>query len=183
MTRIRHREYKMAQSGIPIPLIGNGDPRNLKRKLSFPFPLKRLAKKVQESPGPPITPEQPSPSISPRIRSTVGLPENLKGTSFVHSPSSPKTPTRRRHYHSHSRTRSKHSVPPKLFLLKNEPFAFGTSMQEKMEPLLPVVEAIYSDLDAHRPPLMSRPSSKRKRDDEGDTALKSRPSLRVRVDV
>lgn len=182
MTRIRHREYKMAQSGVPIPSIDNGDPRKPKRKLSFPFSLRRLAKKLHGSPGPNISPERRSPSISPRIRKSVGLPEDLEGTSFIHGPSSPKTPTRRRHYHGHSRTRSKHSIPRRLFLLKNEQFAFGTSMQEKMEPLLPAIGAIYSDVKAHRPPLMSRPSNKRKRDDEEDTALESRPSSRVRVD-
>lgn len=183
MTRARHREYKMKQSGIPIPSIDNGDPRKAKRKLSFPFSLKRRAKKVNESPSPPTTAEQRSPSISPRIRKTVSLPETPKGTSFIHGPSSPKTPTRRRHYHGHSRTQSKHSIPRRLFLLKNEQFDFGTSMQERTEPLLPVVGAPYSDLEAHRPPLVSRLSSKRKRDDERDTELESRPCSRVRVDL
>ena len=173
----------MAQSGIPIPSIDDGNPQKYKRKLSFPFSLKKFAKRVHASSGLPITLEQPASSISPRIRKTVSLSESRKGTSFVHSPSSPKTPTRSRHYHGHSRTRSKHSISPRLFLLKNEQLDFGASMQEKMEPLLPVVEAIYSDLQAHRPPLMSRLSSKRKRDDEGDIATELRPASRARVSL
>lgn len=175
----------MAQSGIPIPSTDNDDnPRRHKRKLSFAFPLKKLAKKVHESPSPPITPEQPPSSISARIRKTISLPEGLKGTSFVQGPSSPKTPTRRRHCYSysHSRTRSRHSISPRLFRLKNEQFAFGASMQEKMEPLLPVVEAIYSDLQIHGPSLTSGVSSKRKREDEGGGGLESQPVSRLRVD-
>ena len=146
MTRIRRREYEMAQSRIPVPSVDGSNPGKHKGKLSFPFSLKKLTKRVYESPGPPLTPEQPSSSTSPRVRKTINLPENVKGTSFVHSPSTPKTPTRRRHYHSHTKTRSNHSISPRLFLLKNEQFDFGPSMQGKMEPLLPVVEAIYSDL-------------------------------------
>lgn len=171
----------MAQSGIPIPSTDNDDdPRRHKRKLSFSFPLKKLAKKVHESPSPPITPEEPPSSISARIRKTISLPEGLKGTSFVQSPSSPKTPTRRRHCYS-SRTRSRHSISPRLFRLKNEQFAFGASMQEKMEPLLPAVEAIYSDLQIYGPSLTSGVSSKRKREDEGDGGLESPPVSRLRV--
>jgi hypothetical protein len=181
MSRAHRREYEMAQSGIPIASINDGDPKKHKRKLSFPFSLRKLAKKVHESPHPPITPEQPSSSISPRIRKALSLPtENLNDTSFVHSRSSPKAPTRRRHYHSHSRTQSKHSISPNLFLQKNVQFTFGTSMQQKMQPILPVLEAVDSELQAPRPPLMSRVSSKRKREDEGDAG---RPVSRVRVEL
>ena len=153
------------------------DPWKPRRKLLFPFSLKKLAKKVHESPSPPRTPEQPPSSISARIRKTVSLPESVKGTSFAKSPSAPKTPTGRRH----SRMYSKHSISPRLFLLKNEQFSFGVSVQEKIEPLLPVVEAIYSDLQTNRPPLKSGLSSKRKREDEGDAGMESRPASRVRV--
>ena len=176
MSRARYRKYEMAQSGIPIPSISidKGDPRKPRRKLSFPFSLKKPVKKVDELPGPPITPEQPPSSISARIRKTV----SLKGTSFVPSPSSPKTPTGR----GHSRTWSKHSISPRLFRLKNEQFAFGVPTQEKMEPLLPVIEAIYSDVQTNRTSLMSGLSSKRKREDEGDAGVESRPASRVRVE-
>jgi len=173
----------MAQSGIPIPSMDNGGPRGHKRKLSFPFSLKKLAKKVHESPDRLVTPEQPPSSVRARIRKTVSLPESLKGTSFVHSPSSAKTPTRRRHCHNHSRTRSRHSISPRLFLLKNEQFAFGASTQEKMLPLLPVVEAIYSDLQTRRPSLTSGVSYKRKREDEVDKVSESRPASKVRVEL
>ena len=179
VTRARCRKYEMAQSGIPIPSTDKEDPWKPRRKLSFPFSLKKLVKQVHESPSPPITPEQPPSSISARIRNTISLPESLKGTSFVKTPSSPKTPTGR----GHSRMYSKHSISPRLFLLKNEQFAFGVSVQENMEPLLPVVEAIYSDLQTNRPSLKSRLSSKRKREDEGDAGMESRPASRVRVEL
>jgi len=180
----------MAQNGIRIPSTDD-DPRKHKGKVSFPFSLKKLVKQVKrvhESPSRPITPEQPSSSISTRTRTTVSLPESLKDASFVQSPSSPKTPTRSRrghgHSHGHSRTRSRHLISPRLFLLKNEQIGFGASMQEKMEPLLPVVEAIYSDQQLHRPSLTSRLSSKRKREDEGGAGLESpRPASRLRVEL
>ena len=181
--RARHREYKMTQSGTPIPSIDDGDQRKHKRKLLFPFSLKRLAKQVYESPSPRNTPKQPSSPISPRIRKAISPPDNFNGTSFVHSPSSPETPTRRRHHCGRSRMQSRRSMSPRLFLQKNEQFDFGASMQEKMEPLLPVVEAIYPGLQTHRPPLTSRFSSKRKREDEEDSVLESRPASRVCVEL
>jgi hypothetical protein len=52
-----------------------------------------------------------------------------------------------------------------------------------MEPLLPVVEAVRFDLQAHVPPLLSRLSSKRKREDEGDKVLELRPASRVCVEL
>ena len=177
VSRARYRKYqKIAQSGIPIPStsIDKDGPWKPRRKLSFPFSLKKPVKKVDESPSPPITPEQPPSSISARIRKTV----NVKGTSFVPSPSSPKTPTGR----GHPRMCSKHSISPRLFRLKNEQFSFGVSVQENMEPLLPVVEVIYSDLQENRTSPMSGLSSKRKREDGRDAGIESRPVSRVRVE-
>jgi hypothetical protein len=51
ITRARHRGYKTAQSGIPIPSRGDGDgdARKHKRKLSFPFSFGKLAKNTHES--------------------------------------------------------------------------------------------------------------------------------------
>jgi hypothetical protein len=193
VARARYREYEKAQSGSRIPNASteDDDPRKHKRKLSLPFSLKKLVKQVKEMERvheSPITPEQPPSSLSARIGETVCLPESRKGKSIVQGPSSPQTPTRRCHGHSqshgHSRTRSRHSSSPRLFLLRNEQNSFGASMQGKMEPLLPVVEAIYSDpqLDLDRTSLTSRLCNKRKREDERDVGLESRAGSRLRVE-